>query len=101
MSLTGTLASIAAPDNETPQDKDADNVYEVTITASDASSSGTADPRSAFGAAFPDRALGKALLTGDFLVDLYHRDSIGKFGKRQVYRKSLAGVTAGNRGYMS
>ena len=31
MSLTGTLASIAAPDNETPQDKDADNVYEVTI----------------------------------------------------------------------
>ena len=45
--------------------------------------------------------MGKVRFTGEFLVDLYHRDSIGKLGKGRVGRKSPAGVAPENRGYMS
>lgn len=71
---SGVLAFVEAPNYEVPTDSDADNIYEVTVSASD----GTASASQGFVITVADLAGSKMVLTGNSFFKPYAQ-GIGNF----------------------
>ncbi len=73
-SATGTLSFLSAPDFEAPADSDADNVYQVTVAASDGSLFDLQDLSVSVGDLFEDGG-GAMMLEPESMIRGYHPPS--------------------------